>query len=91
MYLTHSERAELKKAASQGIDAIDATVDGLHRSNPRAFHTPESLVLRIFVHKPDMDIPLADYVYTTHRQRQGQSQTAANAARPRTGSSMIGG
>ncbi|MGF6605039.1 hypothetical protein P3T23_009800 [Paraburkholderia sp. GAS448] len=60
MYLTIEQRAALRVAAKNGIDAIDGLVSWLRTNHPTAFHDSKSLRERVFLVEPANRIPCRD-------------------------------
>lgn len=64
--LTRAQRDALSRAAHSAAE-LDAVIASIRTANPDAFHTPESLAMRVFLDEPRDEIPLRAFMRVFHR------------------------
>jgi hypothetical protein len=73
MYLTLLQRQDLREASAEGIKAVERQIELLQKANPQAFHTEQTLPLRIFHHEPPRPIPNSGFVDSIASGRTAQA------------------
>ena len=68
MKLTANQQANLITAANGGVDSIDSIVQKLRQECPTAFHTNQSLLTRVFFHRPAGETPYRSFVRNSVRR-----------------------